>query len=437
MNRLNYFEPFQSRAAWHEDQLTRAFLVLIRFVPLAHAQFLALVRKEQERMGCCQLLSPMNVIAQKEVRIETQTSQIQQEQGRLLSVLIADEQWTKEHEVQPSDRGARYDGILAYKDLPGNSSDVEPDWLILIENKPNEKNVWPDQINPSYHSLPAENELEIETKPIALNWRSVIRDLRGLLDRDLIGRTEKMLVQDFLDYVAQWYSYLLPFDKLEECRGNFLLQKYCDKVLHNCADKWPSHVTDEPITGGYLGIDIPGIRCLWLYPDKEELGPRHIQLALYPGDIVTQARKFFARLDIDKIQSLMYRPDWDVSPNFHFSYMATNLHRCSISLDTLKYLQFWKVNQNLIGQEKRDPQKGFLPLFERLHMDGLVKKHEFSELQEKTTKTKRAVINICPGVEITYQWSLDHAEELDRNGELEKQVFTQTSEALATFGGNL
>lgn len=221
MNRLNYFEAFQSKAAWHEDQLTRAFLVLIRFVPLVHARFLALIREEQERVRCDKdkLLSPITVVAEKNVLIETQTSQIRHDQGRLLSVLMSDEQWTKQHEVQGSKRGARYDGVLAYTDSERSSSRSEPDWLIIVENKPKERNVWPDQINLSYHSLPSDHRLEIESKPIALSWRSVIRDLRCLLDRDLTGRAEKMLVEDFLDYVARWYSYLLPFDTIGVSSG--------------------------------------------------------------------------------------------------------------------------------------------------------------------------------------------------------------------------
>jgi hypothetical protein len=47
MNYLNYFEPYVSKNPWHEDQLTRAFLVTMRFVPLVQAAFLDLVREAQ------------------------------------------------------------------------------------------------------------------------------------------------------------------------------------------------------------------------------------------------------------------------------------------------------------------------------------------------------------------------------------------------------
>lgn len=436
MTHLNYFEAFQSKAAWHEDQLTRAFLVLIRFVPLVHARFLALIREEQERIHCDELVSPITVVAEKNVLIETQATQIRHDQGRLLSVLMSDEQWTKQHEVQSSERGARYDGVLAYTSSEGSSSRSEPDWLIIVENKPKERNVWPDQINPSYHSLPLDHRLEIESKPIALSWRSVIRDLRSLLDRDLTGRAEKIMVEDFLDYVTHWYSYLLPFDTIGECRADdFLLQKRCDEILQKCAAKASSVVPNEPIKEGRIEVNIPGIRYLWLEPKKGTDGYKRIELSLYPGDTVTQARAFLGRVNADKIQSLTEQ-NWGVWPNLHFAYMATNLHWCDVSLGIKEYLEFWRRNQGRIRQVPRDQYKGFLPLFEDLRREGLLGEHEIPELQKKTTETKRPVINVCPGIGLAYQWSLDEAAELDRRGELEKQAYERASEALATFEGN-
>lgn len=437
MTRLNYFEAFQSKAAWHEDQLTRAFLVLIRFVPLVHARFLALIREEQERVRCDELVSPVTLVAEKNVLIETQVAWIRHDQGRLLSVLMSDEQWTKEHRVQSSERDARYDGVLAYTDSEGPSSRSEPDWLILVENKPKERNVWPDQINPSYHSLPRDHRLEIEPKPIALSWYSVIRDLRGLLDRDLTGRAEKMLVEDFLDYVADHYSYLLPFDTIGECRADdFLLQKRCDKILQDCATRASYTVAEAPIKGGRLEVSVPGIRYLWLEPKKDVGGHQYIELSLYPGDTVTQARDFLGRVNADKVSSLTEQ-NWRVWPNLHFAYMRTNLHWGDVSLGIKEYLEFWRRNQDRIRQEPRDQDKGFLPLFEDLRMEGLLGEHEIPELQKKTTETTRAVINVCPGIKLAYRWPLDKAAELDRRGELEKQVYERASEALVTFEGNL
>ena len=39
MSHMNYFEPFQSKSIKHEDQLTRAFLVVLRYSPSAILMF--------------------------------------------------------------------------------------------------------------------------------------------------------------------------------------------------------------------------------------------------------------------------------------------------------------------------------------------------------------------------------------------------------------
>lgn len=179
---------------------------------------------------------------------------------------------------------------------------------------------------------------------------------------------------------------------------------------------------------------MPGIHYLWLNPKKEADGHQYLELALYPGDTVTQAKAFHGRVNADKV---LAEQNWKVCPNFHFAYMATNLHWCDVSLGIKEYLEFWKRNQNRISQKRRDQEKGFLPLFESLRRDGLLGEHEIPELQKKTTETKRLVINICPGIGLAYRWSMDKAAELDRRGELEKQVYERASEAVATFEGNL
>jgi hypothetical protein len=175
------------------------------------------------------------------------------------------------------------------------------------------------------------------------------------------------------------------------------------------------------------------MRYLWLHPKQGADGQQYIELSIYPGDTVTQAKAFLSRVDVDKVYALAEQ-HWGVWPNFHFAFMATNLHWGHVSLGLKEYLEFWKHNQDRIGQVRRDQ---FLPLFEAFHKDGLLGEDDLPELQKKTTETRREVINICPGIGLAYRWSLDKAAELDRRRELEKQVYERASEAVATFEGKL
>ena len=49
MNHLNYFNPYQRKKAHYEDQLTRAFMVVLKYVPLAQEAFLNAVRDKQSK----------------------------------------------------------------------------------------------------------------------------------------------------------------------------------------------------------------------------------------------------------------------------------------------------------------------------------------------------------------------------------------------------
>ena len=87
MERLNYFSPYQSKGAWHEDQLTRAFLVVVRMVPLALASLLDLIREQQAIRGSESRIPTSSEILTGEIEIQTQKNSIPQTTGRLVSVV--------------------------------------------------------------------------------------------------------------------------------------------------------------------------------------------------------------------------------------------------------------------------------------------------------------------------------------------------------------
>lgn len=53
LGRQTTSRPYRRREAHHEDQLTRAFLILLRHVPMAHAAWLALLNTSRMAMNVC------------------------------------------------------------------------------------------------------------------------------------------------------------------------------------------------------------------------------------------------------------------------------------------------------------------------------------------------------------------------------------------------
>ena len=195
MDRLNHFTPYNRKESHHEDQLTRALLVTLKYVPMAQALFIDLVREAQIEGGSESPIPPLSYRDSEISSIETQVTKIRAEEGRLVSIVLSDDQWKQTHVVKASSRRAVYDGIILH----------EPGWILIIENKPRSESIWPEQLNPS---LAQDSQIEIDPVLVNLSWRSVIEHLSSLAERNLVVGAEKLILDDFFDFVDKHFTYL-------------------------------------------------------------------------------------------------------------------------------------------------------------------------------------------------------------------------------------
>jgi hypothetical protein len=207
MNRLNYFNPYDSKAGSHEDQLTRAYLVLLKHSSHAFFTFIEYARSKHKTIGKEKPITIIDFLEQG-WEIETQKGNPVINTNYLLSILITDSQITTEASVQSSERNARYDGLITFG----------TNLTIVIENKPRSGNVWFGQLNPSRQHLA--DDTVVYSTPIILEWKEIIRQLNHLLAVSTISGYEKMMMEDFLSYVDENFPFLNPFDSLHQCKGN-------------------------------------------------------------------------------------------------------------------------------------------------------------------------------------------------------------------------
>ena len=140
MARVNLFNPFSSLPPGHENRLTWAFLVALKYAPLFQNFFRELVEAKlpQGDREHSNFWEP--------ARVSTQTKGIESFPSRLVSILLTNE--TIGHiSIKWSDRDPVYDGVIEY-----------PDGLTLIvENKLSHGNVWREQLCPSRSSFSSPN----------------------------------------------------------------------------------------------------------------------------------------------------------------------------------------------------------------------------------------------------------------------------------------
>lgn len=421
MNRLNYFNPYQSKTGEHEDQLTRAYLVLLKHSGHAFFTFVEYCRSRHKTSGNEEPISIIDFLEQG-WEIETQLGNPEINTKYLLSILITDSQiGSTDSSVQISKRKARYDGIITF------GSNL----TMVIENKPRSGNVWLDQMNPTEQNLA--DGIKVYSNPTVLEWKEIIKQLNHLLTIPTISGCERMLIEDFLSYIDEKFGFLNPYDRFHLCKRNKeLLNRRIENLLKAISKSIPS---DENIVKCHHGplsyyIQTPYREieriCLGLSGEGNE---SLINLALCFGDSQRQASSFYK--SNPKISHLQ-NTKWRVFPNFHVSFMTSNLVRFE-SEDSEHYLQFWKDNVEEIHQQK----KGDVPKFLKWLVDEKVinmPKEAMEKLKKMFYDTGMQTLNICPGFELNYTFNISEAEELDKSGKLKFILAEKINEGLKVVG---
>jgi hypothetical protein len=397
---LNIFLPYESKPLYHEDQLTRAFLVLVRSVKLVEAAFLELVATAMEDAGIEIRPGPLTRQPGGLDSVETQVwsstkARLKTESGRLVSIIITDKKLDTKHRVERSNRTAVYDGFLKFR----------PDWVFVVENKPNHTNVWIEQLSSAFNE-----NYEIEPTPIVLTWSEIITRLSLLVNNSLVQDTARILVEDFLAYVSGVFPELNPYDRLRLCGGNaYLLESRCVKIMEL--------TTLGPVEyhrGWHYSIRIdakPGVKEITLCPESGPSGAWTIMLDVHPGDTMTQARALYASVDVSKVASLLAK-GWSVRPNFHVAYRSSNLRWAETGLDVADYIRYWmqRVVQHELRQVPRDEWDQF---FETLEQDGVVTSVDASAIRDYLRHTRIPTLNVCPGLSFRFTWGSDEAMVID------------------------
>ncbi|MBF0520760.1 MAG: hypothetical protein HQK92_13695 [Nitrospirae bacterium] len=436
MTHMNYFEPYQSKAECHEDQLTRAYLVVLRYSPAALLMFYDYATRkcielatqngkivEIPRISC---LTLSNIFYDTQV---TDLTNIVSTSNRLLSVLITDEKLEIGSDVSNSNRGARYDGVVSF------SSDI----TLIIENKPHSYNVWKEQLSPH---LDKSTGVEIISVASILEWKQIIKNLNTLINLEAVSGAEKIMITDFLDYIDKHFMFLNPYDNLSLCKNDEgLLRRRTKNILEKI-------VEGKTIINAHRGwntykieTNLKEVRMVGLTLNYDiNANTWSLDIALYYGDTMNQARAFYERkIDYNKIKALVSN-GWEYRPNFHISFIQKHLVWFETKKDDKlkeKYYIFW---QNSCNEKIRQYGKKEIDvLLKELYSEDIIKKEIDVEniINDEIKGTNRENFNICPGFGLLYHLSSEDAIALDSKGTLIDEIRKRIDEGLSILGVSL
>ncbi len=403
MNHLNIFNPYKNKANYHEDELTRSFLILFKNIPLVQAAFIEMVREEMLSQKCewviPTLFNPSSLVETVETQITEKHELFQLAMGRrLVSIVISDDKLYKQTQVENSDRSARYDGVILY----------QPSWILVIENKPLVENIWLGQLNPN-----VSDEIEIEKNPVALSWRSIINALSSLIEKNIVQGLDYVLIDNFLEYVDNEYPQLNPYTQFSICKNNaYLLEKRCNSIMDS------AEIGDVAYHRGwknYISVNYDAVKQIALSPEMSGEA-WSIIFEMYPGDTMSQARSLYNKLQRKKLDELMEK-GWRFEPNLHFSFRAQNLVWTNVRLGIKDYIAYWVSNIDSLGQIGRTEFEGYFKDMERL---GMLSNEDWVNIKNKIITTKMQKINVCPGIHISFSWKQKQAIGLDKGNNFVK-----------------
>lgn len=409
---LGLFQPYSRKAPHHEDHLTWAFLTLVKLVPLVLSTFLdSVAAKQREHAGVEDVIPPLSRLAYHALTVRTQVSAIPQSTGRVLSIVMTDEHWEQSQPIRPSERRARFDGMLCF----------DPSWVLVIENKPRVNDVREEQL---HLPLPPGSELMVAPEAICLVWREIIEALGGLVSRGLCQGLEAHLIEDFLAFTEASFPYLNPYSKLGLCKGNlYLLRRRCFVLLSSLGYGQAAHNRGYQ---DYVQL-LPGAaERVYVYPTQSG----DLAVEIYPADTVSQARTFLRMVDVDALTGLS-ASGWTVSPHLHFGYISTHLQWATSSLAVPVYVAFWKAHPSDFGKVLKPDLPGKL---RRLLQEGLVTDADVMEVERHILATTRDYANVIPGLKVARKLDLVEAIALDNQGKLEATIQELVREALKTWG---
>lgn len=384
-NHLNFFAPYQSLAASHENQLTRALLVILRYSPIAHQAWLHLVSP------CDPLhdLPKAEFATQRQRIVARHSDGVESDAIRGISVWLAPDAAKISTPMEESDRQQVLDAIVSY----GNKL------VVVIENKiswcgPTEQ---PHRIN--LHGAP----VKFEEQPRSVQWQAVLAMLSDLVECELVSGAERLLIVDFLDLVEEHFPHIGPYSKLSRCGNNpFRVARRLDAVQGLAVN------VDEGKAQGWRDISgTPKIFMAWLGFDSENA---NVCLRMYPADTLGQARAFYGDpASVDAVLALRAE-GWRIEPNFHWGFMAGGYAWSKSPLPVDEYCAYWVKG---IASTRELSRSDWDSYWSELEAVRIVDSSAREAFDREFTASQRQKAHPRPGLFCQYAWPLPEAARLD------------------------
>ena len=406
MDHTNLFNPFSSLPPEHENRLTWAFLVALKYDPLLQNFLRELVesklpptRREHRSFW-------------ESARVSTQTKGIESSTNHLVSILLTDAT-IQDVQVEWSDRDAVYDGVIAF-----------PDGLTLIvENKPSHGDVRAEQLSPSRNSFSGNfDDCTLHGSAICVEWAEVLEGVLRYANTKIAPFSSREICLDLLSFVEEFHPGLTPYSTFRLCGDNpEALRRRTIRLLDDLGSRAGLERRDNYL---FRPGKIAERVAIWVN------GELMLKVGLWPADTVRQARRFYEIVDR---MSFLDLNEWEVETNLHFSFMNRHLIWADTNWATDTYFDHF-ADGELCGQMN---QAELVPLAQQWEKEGLISDKDRGDIEYQFNSTRRDTLNVIPGFCVYRAWDLSTVIKLEETGNLEGEIIDALATPLDIWGETL
>jgi hypothetical protein len=395
---LNFFSPFENLPPNHENQLTRALLVVLGLSPMAHAVWLRLVSPDRELQRL-----PLATFDTQRRAVRREPADADSEPADLISVFLAPENpLSGGGVVTESDRNQVLDAIIDY------GGEV----LVVVENKIAEAD---DYQARNINVTGAQVAIEEGKAARVVLWRDVLEAFMALREQRLVGGAEGGLIEQFLTYIEDHFSNLGPFRTLRLCDGILVRQH---RRLRQVLGEAAMTEADSSPYGPYVVVTAGNVIGADAYLRVRD--GRTVELSFYPADTLTQARAFYkSPAAVEGLRRLSTEEGWYGVPNFHFGHFQRGYCWTCNQTDLDRYLDIWIDRIDTAGMV---PRADWADYWKWLTDERIACDEDWPEFERHFLNTQRASASPRPGIWLSRRWSIRDAENLDAKGALVGQV---------------
>jgi len=406
---LNVFEPYRELGRTHEDQLTRAAMIVLRLVPLARETLLRAIgeRSLSELPDCAVDMQASHIVEASEE--SAGGGEVRRE--RLVSVFLTPDTEPEEpaREVIDTDRGQRFDGVLRF----------DPELVVLVESKVCTR--WARRNGHRVAELNLGSARFAERRTCVLRWHDLLESWWRLVELGLLAPAERALVQDLLSYAHRDFAHLLPFGSLRRVGADPVRRKWRLRSLLREA----SGLQPERIGLAHVRLDTTlGVASLQRAALDLEGG--ELVLHMWPGELKRQAEQFYGAGHAERLAALPGSTGtaWRVEPQpqlgFRNAPARTRVY-LTCRLDAATYARRWRGDDwAWVGAHRPETILG--ELWPWLLRRRYASARDKARLESFLNTLGRRHAHLRPATHVARAWSFEEATRLDDEGLLAGEI---------------